>query len=160
METVTDLIKQALRNEIYASAFFTKAAEMTKDDEARMLFIELGGMEDDHANELVDKLKNTPCSEGLDMAAYLKELESSTDPVIAGEVLATIENGDAHAVLRLAIESEERAVQTYTKLADEVVDLEVKSYCLELVRQEKTHASMLTKHLRSMDMDAEDRPGL
>lgn len=160
METATDIIKKALRNEIHASAFFAKAAEMTKDDESRMLFLELGGMEDNHADALVEKLKHTPCGDDLDLAAYLKELENSAEPIMTPEELATIENGDARTVLRMAIDLELKAKETYAKLADELVDLEVKSYCLELVRQEKTHASMLTKHLRSMDMDEEDRPGL
>ncbi|MBF0628628.1 MAG: ferritin family protein [Magnetococcales bacterium] len=160
METASDIIKQALRNEIHASAFFGKAAEMTKDDESRMLFLELGGMEDGHASFLVEKLKNTPCAQDVDLAAYLKELERSSEPVMSAEEVEIIENGDPRAVLRLAIELENRAKMIYTKLADEAADLEVKSYCLELVREENTHANMLTKHLNSLDMDADDRPGL
>ncbi|MBF0271075.1 MAG: ferritin family protein [Magnetococcales bacterium] len=160
METVTDLIKQALRNEIHASAFFAKAAEMTKDDESRMLFLELGGMEDNHADTFVAKLKDSTCGQDMDLPAYLKELERSSGPVMTAEELAIIENGDARTVLRLAIDLETKAGQTYAKLADEIVDMDVKAYCLDLVRQENIHASALTKHLRSLDMEEEDRPGL
>lgn len=160
METATDIFKQALRNEVHAAAFFAKAAEMTQDDASRMLFLELSGMEDHHASFLVEKGQNASCNHGFDMVAYLKELESSVDPVMTPEELETIENGDPKAVLRLAIGLESKALKTYAKLADEAIDLEVKSYCLELVKEEAGHSNALSKLLHSMDMDAEERPGL
>ncbi|MBF0342502.1 MAG: ferritin family protein [Magnetococcales bacterium] len=160
METATDIIKQALRNEIHASAFFAKAAEVTKDDESRMLFLELGGVEDKHADELVERLQNTPCAQNLNMKAYLKELEESSEPIMTAEELDIIENGNSRAVLRLAIDLENRAMQVYAKLAEEAVDLEVKTYCLDLAKQEVGHARALTRYLNNLDMDEEDRPGL
>ncbi|MEO5345448.1 MAG: ferritin family protein [Magnetococcus sp. YQC-9] len=160
MEKPIDIIKQALRNEIHASAFFAKAAELTKDDESRMLFLELGGMEDNHAEALVIRLKNAPCAQEMDLAAYLKQLESSPEPVLPPAEMAIIENGDARSVLRLAINLENRAMQTYARLAEESTDLEVKAYCLDLAREEVGHAAALTKLLHSLDMDEDDRPGL
>ncbi|MBF0429096.1 MAG: ferritin family protein [Magnetococcales bacterium] len=160
METATDIFKQALYNEVHSTAFFAKAAEMTRDDESRMLFLELSSMEEDHASMLVAKGQKAPCNHSVDLAAYLKELESSVAPVMSDEELATIQDGDPKSVLRLAIKLEEQAKETYVKLAAEAADLEVKSYCLELVKQETGHANALTRLLHSMDMDPEDRPGL
>lgn len=160
MEKPIDIIKQALRNELHASAFFAKAAELTKDDESRMLFLELGGMEDDHAAALVERLKSAPCAKDTDLPALLKQLESSPEPVLPAAEMVIIENGDPRAVLSLAIDLENRAMQTYARLAEESTDLEIKGYCLDLAKEELSHASALTKLLRSLDMDEDDRPGL
>lgn len=160
METPTDIFKQALQNEVHSSAFFAKAAELTKDDASRMLFLELSAMEDHHAEHLVEKGQKAPCNHGVDLVGYLKQLEHSVDAAIPPEEMAVIENGDPKEVLRLAIGLEHKAMKTYAKLAEEATDLEVKSYCLDLVKQEAGHENALTKLLHSMDMDPEDRPGL
>ncbi len=160
METPTDIFKQALHNEVHSAAFFAKAAEVTQDDNSRMLFLELASREDNHASYLVEKGKNAPCNKNFDMVAYLKELDESVEPVMTAEELETIKNGTPKEVLRLAIALETKAMETYAKLADEAIDLEVKAYCLELVKEEAGHANSLTKLMRSMDMDPDDRPGL
>ncbi|MBF0180808.1 MAG: ferritin family protein [Magnetococcales bacterium] len=160
METPTDIFKQALRNEVHASAFFAKAADLTRDDASRMLFLELAGMEDGHAGRLVEKGQKAPCNHGFDMVAFLKELEGSVDPAIPPDEMAIIEQGDPKAVLRLAIDLEAKSMKTYARLADEAIDLEIKSFCLEQVKEEAGHGNALTKLLHSMDMDPEDRPGL
>ena len=160
MQAAIQFFKDALRNEVKASAFYDKAAEITQDDKSRMLFIELAGMEDDHTNLLLTKVKNAPCGKAFDVDGYVNELEASTDPVISAEEAKIIESGSLHEVLGLAIELEQQTCNVYEGLEREAVDPDVKANCKELASQERKHIQELTNLLNSLDMAKEDRPGL
>lgn len=160
MQAAIQFFKDALRHEVKASAFYSKAAEVTRDDESRMLYIRLSGMEEDHASQLVQKIKNAPCGNAFDVDAFLKELENSTAATISPEDLTLIETGTLRQVLELAISYEHQACKNYENLANESTDPEVKAHCLEAVKEERGHERELTDLLHSLDMPEDDRPGL
>ena len=160
MQAAIQFFKDALRHEIKASAFYNKAAEITRDDESRMLFIKLAGMEDGHANALLAKVQDAPCGKAFDVKAFVAELEDSVEPVISDEETKLIESGTPHEVLDLAITFEEQAVKNYEGLAQEATDFDVKAYCQEMVKEERKHVQELVNLKHSLDMSDEDRPGL
>ncbi len=160
MQAAIQFFRDALRHEMKASAFYSKAAEITRDDESRMLFIKLSGMEDDHANQLVAKIKKAPCAQGLDVDSFVRALESDAEATISDADLHTITNGTVRQVLELAIGYEKQAVQNYENLANESTDAEVKAHCFDAVQEEGSHVRELTNLLNSLDMSEEDRPGL
>ena len=160
MQAAIQFFKDALRNEVKAAAFYNKAAEITQNDESRMLFYELAGKEDGHANILAEKAKNAPCGKAFDVGAFLDELADGTVPVISPEEAKIIETGSVREVLELAIRIEKKADETYDKLAQESSDPEVKSHCLEMAAEERRHVQELTNLLNSLDMPEDDRPGL
>ena len=160
MQAAVQFFKNALHNEVKAAAFYEQAAEETNDDESRMLFLKLADMEHSHARVLANKVKNAPCGQELNVEKYLKDLEQDPDTPISTQETDIIRNGSIRNVLELAIQMEVDSRDNYSKLADESVDVDVKSYCLELIREEQQHANALTNLLNSMDMSDEDRPGL
>ena len=93
MQAAIQFFKDALRNEVKAAAFYNKAAEITQNDESRMLFYKLAGMEDEHANLLASKAKNAPCGRDFDVGAFLNELEDGPVPSLSPEETKIIETG-------------------------------------------------------------------
>lgn len=160
MQAAIQFFKDALRHEVKASAFYNKAVEVTRDDESRMLFIKLAGIEDGHTNALLDKVKDAPCGKSFDVDAFLKELEANVVPAISPEESKLIESGTLSEVLDLAIKLEQQAIKDYEGLAKESVHLDVKTYSRELAEEERKHAQELTNLLNSLEMSEDDRPGL
>ncbi|MBF0379526.1 MAG: ferritin family protein [Magnetococcales bacterium] len=159
MEETIKLIKKAIAAEVTASAFYSLASEVTKHDDTRMVFIELSTMEDDHAQELVNKYKDAFSAQDFDSQAYLDELIRQ-DAGVNVEQSNLVKSGNMREVLEFAISMENSAKETYDKLADEVIDPTFKKYCLELAEEEVQHAKTLTDSLNSLDMDWEERPAL
>ncbi|MBF0444234.1 MAG: ferritin family protein [Magnetococcales bacterium] len=159
MEETIKLIKKAIAAEVTASAFYSLASEVTKHDDTRMVFIELSSMEDDHAQDLVNKFKNAFPTKEFDSQAYLDELIKKDEGVDI-ERSNLVKTGSMKEVLEFAISMENSAKETYEKLADEVIDPTFKQYCIDLAQEEIEHAKTLTNTLDSLDMDMESRPGL
>ncbi|MBF0160796.1 MAG: ferritin family protein [Magnetococcales bacterium] len=160
MQAAIQFFKDALHHEVRAAAFYNKAAEITRDDESRMLYIKLAGMEEGHTSSLVEKVKTAPCGKAFDVDAFVRELENEAADAISPEHLSLIETGSMRQVLELAIQFENQACQDYENLAREATDFSVKSYCQEAVKEERGHIRELSNLLNSLSMSEEDRPGL
>jgi len=160
MKATVELFKKALNHEVTSKAFFNRAAEITKNDESRMLFLELSDMETDHIRHLIDNTKGTPWPKEFDPDTYVNELESSVEGKISVEATEVLENGDMKAVLELAIGMEKKAHETFVELAEKAASQEVKNCCRELSREEQKHLNSLTSLLASLDMDEDDRSSL
>jgi rubrerythrin len=159
MEATIKLLKKAIAGELMASSFYSQASEITKNDEARMVFLNLSTSEDDHAQSLVNKFNEVFGTADFDSQAYLDEL-IKLDYGVDVEGSNTIKNGTPQEVLKLAISLENTAKKTYDQMADEAINPELKKYCLELSAEESQHAKELSNVLNSLDMDMEDRPAL
>ncbi|MBF0584711.1 MAG: ferritin family protein [Magnetococcales bacterium] len=160
MQAAIQFFKDALRQEVKASAFYNKAAEITRDDESRMLYLKLAGMEDGHTAQLLEKVRNAPCGRAFDVDAFVREVEAGADSAISPEEMQLIETGSIRQVLELAIQFENKACSNYENLARESTDLDVKAHCLDAVKEERSHVQELTNLLYSIDMSEDDRPGL
>lgn len=160
MQTAADVLKHALYNEVKAGAFYTKAADITRDDTSRMLLLELAGLEDNHALSLLKRAEGAPCTESFDPRGYLKELEADAAKTISVEENEILKNGDMRTILIFAIGLETEAKNTYLDLADKAVDAEMRKFCKDLAGEEENHARELTQLLQSIDMNEEDRPAL
>ncbi|MEO5338893.1 MAG: ferritin family protein [Magnetococcus sp. MYC-9] len=160
MQAAIQFFKDALHHEVRAAAFYNKAAEITRDDESRMLYIKLAGMEEGHTSWLVDKVKQAPCGKAFDVDAFVRELENEAGDAISPEHLNLIETGTLREVLELAIQFENQACQDYENLAQAATDFSVKTYCQEAAKEEREHIRELTNLLNSLNMPEDDRPGL
>ncbi|MBF0460493.1 MAG: ferritin family protein [Magnetococcales bacterium] len=160
MQATIQFLKDALRHEVKASVFYSKAAEVTRDDKTRMLYIELGGMEDGHANSLLEKIHQTPYGQAFDARAFMQGLENDLEASVSLAELQLIETGTLSQVLELAIQLEHRACANYEALAAKATDPDLKAHCLAAVEEERSHVRDLTHQLSSLDMDEGDRPGL
>lgn len=160
MKTASDVFKLALQHEVKAATFYYRAAEISQNDESRMVLLDLNSMEEGHAQELVNRVKGAPCSQEFDAMAYLTELENSMAASISPEEDRILKTGDMRSVLELAIRLETVGWDNYLSFAEKAANSEIKKYLLDLAAEEEDHISRLTQLLNSLDMDAEERPGL
>lgn len=160
MQESLTLFKIALQIEAKACTFYKKAAELTENDESRMLFLQLSSEEDDHTRHIIENAKNLPFLKDFDVAGYIKELEADMESTVSVDELQTLQTGDMKAVLELAIFIEGNALKNYNKLAEHTEDKETKDLCAKLAEEEKEHLNSITSMLESLDMDEEDRPAL
>ncbi len=160
MGTANDVLKNALANEVKAAAFYNLASERTPDDEARMLFIELTGLEQDHAREFLEKAEGTELTDGFDAKAYIAELEQDMEEAAKTAHNELFESGDMTAILDFAISMEIHARDTYHVMATMVESPAIKQYCDELAMEEEGHRKMLEQAKTSLSMEEEDRPVL
>jgi rubrerythrin len=159
MEKAIEIFKNALELEVEAGVFYEKAAEMTSDDESRMVFFELAGMEDNHAHLIVERFKDTDFGKLFDADSWLKELEVESQK-LSIEATELITTGDMRAVLDFALKMEEEARDSYQHLSEIFTDAEDKAYCADLAKEEQGHINAIMQLRQSLDMDIEERPDL
>ncbi len=160
MEKAIEIFKNALELEVNAEIFYEKAAEITDDDESRMVFLELSDMEDGHAHRIIERFKNTPFGQAFDADSWLKELETTSEKNMEVKVSDLINQGDMRAILESAIKMEEEARDNYKRLSEKFSDPDDIAYCSDLANEEQKHVNSLMQLLRSIDMEPEDRPEL
>lgn len=160
MGTANDVLKNALANEVKAAAFYGLASKITPDDETRMLFIELAGMEEGHSRDFLEKAIGTELADGFDAEAYLEELERDMEEKAETAHNDLFESGDMEKVLDFAISMEAHARDTYQVMASMVENPVIKKYCAELAEEEEGHRKMLEQARTSLSMELEERPGL
>jgi len=160
MEKAIEIFKNALEMEVEAEIFYEKAAEITDDDESRMVFLELSDMEDGHAHRIVERFKSTSFGQLFDAESWLKEVEDEGSKTIEVKVTDLVNQGDMRAILKAAIKMEEEARDNYKRLAESFTDPEDVAYCNDLAAEEQQHVNSLTQLVRSIDMDPEERPEL
>ncbi len=160
MEKAIEIFKNALELEVQAELFYEKAAEMTTDDESRMVFLELADMEDGHAHRITERFKDTAFGKSFDADAWLQELEVETAKILPTEASKLVASGDMRAVLDFAVKMEEDARDSYQHLADIFSDPDDKAYCADLANEEQAHVNAVLQLRRSLDMDENERPDL
>jgi rubrerythrin len=160
MEKAIEIFKNALELEVQAELFYEKAAEITNNDESRMVFLELADMEDGHAHRIVERFKDTPFGQAFDADAWLQELERETAKNLPMEANELVTSGDMRAVLDFAVKMEEDARDSYQHLADIFTDPDDKAYLTDLANEEQQHVNAVLQLRHSLDMDAEERPDL
>lgn len=160
INSVAQLFKTALFNEVKAGGFYNQAAEITKNDESRMVFLELSSEEDDHASNLIRKAKGISFPQKFDFEDYFKKLETCTECVIPQEELETLRTGDMKSVLELAGDLEKKSRETYLALEEKIEDTKMKLFCGELAKMEEEHLNSVNRMIYSLDMNQEERPSL
>lgn len=160
MPTAIHVIQKALYNEVRSQAFYRLAAELTDRDDTRMLFIELGEMEQEHAREIAERISKPPLDLDFDARAYIDELEAGVAVMVPPADEATVRGGNLKAVLRLAKRLEVESRDAYRDLAKRADRPALKAFCEELARLEEGHLEEILRLERSLDMPEEERPAL
>lgn len=160
MEKAEEILNNAIKHELHAEIFYSKAAELTENDESRMVFLELSGLEDDHSRRLVERFEKSPLARHIDLRAHLDETEAEMKHRLTLEETDLIRHGDMAAVLDFAIAREQEARDNYQALALSLEDGDDCDFCTEMAKEEQRHVDILTQLRRSLDMEPEERPDL
>jgi len=160
MPTTIDAVKRALYNEVRSQEFYRLAAEVANRDDTRVLFLELGDLEGDHARQLADRVTEPPLNLDFDAHAYIDELEESITPTVPPEEQKVVRSGNVREVLKMAKRMEVEARENYRDLARRSPEPELKAFCQELAALEDGHIDEIRKLELSLDMAEEARPAL
>ena len=160
MEKAIEIFKNALEMEVQAEIFYEKAAEVTEDDESRMVFLELSNMEDGHARRIVERFKKTAFGRAFDADKWLYEVEREDDKILNVEISDLFAQGDMRAILESAVKMEEKARDNYRQLSERFSDPEDIAYCSDLADEEQKHVNSIMRLLNSIDKELDDRPEL
>jgi rubrerythrin len=160
MPTTVDAVKRALANEVRSQAFYRLAAEVADRDDTRLVFLELGDLEGDHARELANRVTGPPLNLPFDAHAYIDELEDHVKPAVPPEDEKVVRSGNVRDVLKLAKRLEVEARENYRDLARRTEEPDVKAFCEELSRLEDGHIDEIRKLELSLDMAEDARPAL
>ena len=142
---VKDAIKTAIQMEKDGYSFYEKAAAQTSSDMGKTIFKSLAADELLHL-EIFKKLFNEKV--GKDEWYNLVNTSSKyTDIPIFPKDLKKIEgaNPDTNEIdaLRIAMDSEQKAIDYYSKIIETIKDDEVKKIIDEIINQEKSHYNIL-----------------
>ena len=160
MESVVDILKFAIENEVKAKVFYTEASELATAGESQMVFMELIEMEDTHAQRLVDGFGDYMKGEGVDAVAFLAQLQANIANVLDGEQRKLLENAEMRPVIDFAIKMEEQARDKYLELAKRVEGEDLVKICNDLAKEEQDHCDLLTEARVGVDTPIDERPAL
>ncbi len=160
MDTVVDIVKLAIANEVKARAYYQKASELTSEGESLMVFIELVEMEATHARRLVDAFGTMLQNAGVDAEQYLVQLESNTGQVLSEAEMRLLEDADMRQVIDFAINMERMARDAYLDLAGKVETPTLRQLCESLAQEEQQHHDVLSEARSGVDTPIDERPAL
>jgi rubrerythrin len=127
------VISDAIQNEIDAKKFYAKVAARVKDDYLKKLFLEFSGEEAKHEKILIDILHGGKIEGGnFDFDKDFKVAETYEMPEVNDEM-------DLKAAVGLAMKNEELAMKSYTNLAENCEDPDLKAVFLDLAAMEREH---------------------
>ena len=156
MQTLLDAFKLALFNEVKSSAFYRRAAEVTRYNESRVWLLALAGLEEDHAHAIARRVGSNGFAAEFDALRYLDELQATVEVVLTPEEEAIVVAGERPEVFALAKSMELMASEVYHSLAQGTGDPELAQFFHSLAKQERGHFEELVKienTLRLVDGD-------
>jgi len=154
MQTLLDAFKLALFNEVKSRAFYRRAAEVTRYNDARLWLLSLAGLEEDHAHAIARRVGGDSFAAGFDALRYIDELQQTLDSVLTPEEEAIVLEGERSAVFDLAKSMELMASELYGAMAQGVEDRELTQFLLSLSKQERGHYEELLKIERTLELIA------
>ncbi len=160
MESVVDIIKFAIENEVRAKVFYGEASELATAGESKMVFMELVEMEDTHAQRLVDIFGEYLKGEGMDAVAFLGDLQANIANVLNSEQRKLLENAEMRPVIEFAIGMEAQARDKYLELAKLVEGDELVKICNDLAKEEQDHFDLLTEARVGVETPIDERTAL
>ena len=145
IENVKDAIKTAIQMEKDGYSFYQKAAAQTSSDMGRTVFKSLAADELLHL-EVFEKLFN----EKIGKEEWNELVNTSgkyVDIPVFPKDLQKVEgaNPDTNEIdaLRMAMDSEQRAIEWYSKIQEQISDEQVIEILNEIINQEKNHYNIL-----------------
>jgi len=144
-ESAVQIVRRALETERRGHRFYARAAERTSDVKARRMFEQLARDEHYHEELIEDLYRDLLVGEGAEDGA-----EAQAFPIFAGvhpqeDLLAGMD--DEAAVLRAAVEVEERARDFYGRAADRLGPGRAREVFLDLREMEEGHVRLLQAEL-------------
>ncbi len=151
METLPDILKEAIAIEIYGKEYYSIFSEIVDDEKVKAVFRRLAGDEEEHRKILEKeyvKIKGKPAESGI-----IGEENRERARRIFPESLGAMGIDETKDVLRLGIRTEERSIELYSKGAEKTDVVSIKVMFLKLVHFEEEHRKTLTDALYYLEQE-------
>jgi rubrerythrin len=131
-KTVDDILDFAINAEQEAVNFYTRIAELSKNDQMKKVFLEFAQEEMKHKTRLIQIRENQSFElsgekvKDLKISDYLVDVKPSPDMTYQDALI-------------LAMKKEKNAFRLYMRLSDEATVPELKSLFLSLAQEESKH---------------------
>jgi len=159
MQTLLDAFKLALFNEVKSRAFYRRAAEVTRYNDARLWLLSLAGLEEDHAHTIARRVGEGGFAASFDAHGYIDGLQDTVESVLTPEEEAILLEGERSAVFDLAKAMELTASEIYHAMAEGIDDPDLARFFFSLSRQERGHYEELLKIEHTLSLVAGEAGG-
>lgn len=143
--TTLEILKHAILLETRGKAFYSNAAENSKDPDVRRIFTIMADEEDDHIKYLEDQFRSYRDEGRFEFTEQLgKGNYSVVDQVITNQIAERISAVSFEAAaISLAIDMENRAIAAYSERAGNAADPNEKAFFKWLADWERSHHKIL-----------------
>ncbi|NOX84364.1 MAG: ferritin family protein [Chlorobi bacterium] len=141
-----EVLKNAILLERRGKAFYSQAARQTESKSAKKIFEMMAEEEDEHIEFLTRQFKNYSQHNKFLKTTEHHEEDESVMEILSEKVKSEISAaGFEAAAISAAIDFENRAIEVYSKRAEEATDPEEKAMYQMLADWEKGHHHLLYK---------------
>ena len=148
---IREFIEEALKLEINGQAFFNRAAEMTRQELGKKMFLRLAGEEARHLEDFSRLFSSILRSDDWKKLINKERLRGSS-PVIeelAARMKRAESKGDIEA-LRMGMELELKAIDLFKGCAQKTEEPAAKEIFLKISEEEKFHYDLLQAQVDSL----------
>lgn len=141
-----DVLKTAILLERRGKAFYTQAARQTESKSAKKIFEMMAEEEDEHIEFLTRQFKNYQSHHEFLKSDPAPEEDETVIEILSEKIKKEINAaGFEAAAISAAIDFENRAIDVYSKRAEEAIDPNEKEMYKMLAEWEKGHHHLLFK---------------
>ena len=148
------IIKEAFKLEINGREFFTRAAELTHNELGKKMFSKLADDEVRHLTEF-SKLFSQIMG-GEDWKKHIENDELKRESDVIEELLARMKREESASEIegiRIGMELENKAIEFFTKSAEQVADPVAKQILNKICDEERFHYDLLQAQYDSITHD-------
>jgi len=143
-DKVIEVLKTAILIERRGKAFYAQAARQSKSEATRQIFEMMAEEEEAHISFLEEQFRNYVANHEFTSGYSVPEEDDSEVERLIGQVKNEIDAaGYEAAAISAAIDFENRAIELYSKRAEEATDEKEKAAYKMLADWEKTHHHLL-----------------
>ncbi len=140
MNTINDLLLEAMNAEVKAKEFYTEASQKAQSHAGKKFFQELADFEQNHYEKVKEIIESR--NKGLKMALPEAHREFPTiKPEVEGEFEPN--RDEIVDVLTLGIKAEKEAQERYSRIAEQLDDPQGKEIFKHLAEDERRHHDLL-----------------
>lgn len=145
MEKSIDILKLAILMEKRGQAFYKKVANETENEDVKKIFDMMAKEEVIHEKFLMDQLAHLHNNHSFELKDYPKESDNNiAELILTDKITSSLSSaGFEAAAISAAIDMENKAIEVYSKRAEETDDPNEKKLYLWLADWEKTHHKIL-----------------
>ena len=152
---IRDVIEFALEREVMARRLYEQLASRTRQDDARMMFLELVTFEAEHVRIFARALSAEIKRLGFDVPSFLEKAEAKTFTMPGILDNQTLNTGALADVLPAAKSFEKGMAAFYTQVAGHSALPQVKEACLRLSAEEMSHYDYVVRIEEVMKLSPE-----